>query len=236
MSLLLKETDRRVLVLTLNRPETGNRISRPLARELVAALDEAEESREVGAVVITGSGDRFCIGGDHSDSGSAPEAIQAFAEAFGGLNRRVQTLGKPVLAAVNGDAHAGGFSLLSCCDIAVMSETATLALPELQHGLFPILAMATVQRIMGRKLFFELVYEGRRLSAQEARDAWLVNEVASPDKVLARAVERARKVAEAPAIPLKLGRQGYETMLGGDLDVALRHATTLLPLLAGTRS
>lgn len=236
MSLLLTEMTGRVLVLTLNRPDIGNRVSKPLALDLMATLDDAEQDGAVGAVVLTGAGEAFCIGGDHSGSGTSPEAIQSFAEAFGNLNRRLQTFGKPVFAAINGDAHAGGFSLLSCCDIAVMSETATLALPELEHGLFPILAMATVQRVMGRKLFFELVYEGRRLTAAEARDLWFVNEVVPAAQVLERTLQRAAKVAEAPASSLKLGRQGYETMMGGDLDVALRHAKTLLPLLAGSRA
>jgi enoyl-CoA hydratase len=236
MSLLLKETTDRVLVLTLNRPEIGNRISEPLARDAIAALNEAENDPAIGVVLITGSADKFCIGGDHSASGNSPEAIGAFAEAFSNLNRRIQMLGKPVFAAVNGDAHAGGFSLLGCCDVAVMSDTATLALPELEHGLFPILAMAITQRIMSRKLFFELVYEGRRLTAAEALELWLVNEVVPAGEVLARTVEKAQKVAKAPAKSLKLGRQGYETMLGGETDVALRHARTLLPLLAGTRT
>ncbi|SFJ58612.1 enoyl-CoA hydratase/isomerase family protein [Aerobium aerolatum] len=235
MTHLLKETTGRVRILTLNRTEIGNRVSKALALDLIAALDDAEQDTAIGAIVLTGNGEVFCIGGDHSGAGRTPEAIQDFAEAFGNLNRRVQTLGKPVFAAINGDAMAGGFSMLSCCDIAVMSETATLGLPELEHGLFPILAMATIQRIMSRKLFFELVYEGRRLTADEARALWLVNEVVPREQVLARTLARAQKLAEAPAMSVRLGRQGYETMLGGELDVALRHARTLLPLLAGTR-
>jgi enoyl-CoA hydratase/carnithine racemase len=236
MSLLLTETRDRVLLLTLNRPETGNRISEPLARDLIDALAVAERNPDIGAIVLTGSGDRFCIGGDHASSGNAPEIVETFADAFGTLNRKLQTIGRPVFAAVNGDAHAGGLSVLSCCDIAVMSDTATLALPELEHGLFPILAMATAQRIMGRKLFFELVYEGRRLTADEARDLWLVNDVVPADRVVDTTIERAQRVAKAPPSSLRLGRQGYDTMLGGQMDAALRHARTLLPLLAGTRT
>jgi enoyl-CoA hydratase/carnithine racemase len=137
MSLLHTETIGRVRVLTLNRPETGNRVSTQLALKLIAELDDIDRDADIGAVVLTGAGEKFCIGGDHSGSGSSPEAISLFAEAFANLNRRLETIGKPVFAAINGDAHAGGFSVLACCDIAVMSDEATLALPELEHGLFP---------------------------------------------------------------------------------------------------
>lgn len=233
---LLSEKFDRVQLLTLNRPEIGNRVSKPLAQALLAALDAAEADAGIGAVVLTGAGENFCVGGDHAGSGNTPDAILDFAHAFGSLNRRLQGLGKPVMAAINGNAHAGGFSLVSCCDIAVMNEDATLALPELAHGLFPILAMATVQRLMGRKLFFELAYEGRRLTASEAMSLWLVNEACPADKVLERTLERANRVAAAPASVLKLGRRGYDAMQGGDLDVALRHAQAVLPLLSGVRA
>lgn len=235
MSLLLKEKYGRVLLLVLNRPDVGNRVSEALALDLIAALEEGERDADIGAVVLTGAGDKFCIGGDHAGSGNTADAILRFAGAFGHLARRLETFGKPVLGAINGDAHAGGFSLLTACDLAVMSEAAELALPELAHGLFPILAMATVQRVVSRKLFFELAYEGRRLSAAEARDLWLVNEVAAPADVVSRTVDRAQKIALSPASSMMLGRQGYAAMLRGDLDAALDYARPVLPLMAGLR-
>lgn len=235
MTLLLTERIGRVEVLTLNRPETGNRVSGPLAREIIAALDEAEKDESIGAVVLTGAGDRFCIGGDPSSDGNGTQAVLDFADAFGAMTQRMASFGKPLLGAINGDAHAGGFSLLTCFDIAVMHEDATIALPELAHGLFPVLAMATTQRVLGRKLFFELAYEGRRLSAAEACALWLVNEAVPGDRVLARAVERAQKIAAAPASSLMLGRQGFATMQAGNVDAAIQHARAVLPLVIGMR-
>jgi enoyl-CoA hydratase/carnithine racemase len=235
MSILLKQRVNRVQVLTLNRPETGNRISESLAREMIATLDDAERNDDIGAVVLTGTGDKFCIGGDHTSGGSGTQALLDFADAFGAMTVRMNTFGKPLLGAVNGDAHAGGFSVLTCCDLAVMSEDATIALPELAHGLFPVLAMATAQRVVARKLFFELAYEGRRLTAEEARALWLVNEVVPGARVLPQTIERAQKIAEAPASSLRLGRSGYSMMQRGDLDTAILHAKAILPLVVSMR-
>lgn len=236
MSPLLSETTRNVRLLTFNRPNTGNRISEEMARLLADALLEADADPEICAIVLSGSGDTFCVGGDPGASGQTAIGHLGFTAAFSELTRTLLNLGKPVLAAVNGNAHAGGFSVLACCDLAVMSNDATLALPELHDGLFPILAMAVVQPLLPRKLFFDLVYNARSLTSAEAMELHLVNEIAPQTKVLARAVEIGQSFADSSGTAIRVGRQTYDAMRAMDLTDALEHARYVLPtLLAAVR-
>ena len=78
-------------------------------------------------------------------------------------------LGKPLIAAVNGDAHAGGFSVVIGCDLAVAADDATLGLPEAANGLFPFIALAIVKDALPKKVLFDLIYNARLMSADEAR-------------------------------------------------------------------
>ena len=85
-------------------------------------------------------------------------------------------LGKPLIAAVNGNAHAGGFSLVVACDMAVVADDATLGLPEVAKGLFPFLALAIVKDALPKKVLFDVVYRARLMDAAEAKSLHLVNE------------------------------------------------------------
>src|SRR5882672_2454672 len=100
----------RVAILTLRRPEHGNRVSQQMAEELAAALEAARRDPGVGACVITGHGDVFCLGGDYQGAGPTTAGRMEFARAFIDMVKAMARLGKPLVAAVNGNAHAGGFS------------------------------------------------------------------------------------------------------------------------------
>ena len=126
----------RVAIICMRRPERGNRISQAMAEEITAALENARRSAEVGACVLTGHGAVFCLGGDYQGAGPTDAGRHAFARAFIDMAQAMARLGKPLIAAVNGNAHAGGFALVTACDLAVVAEDATLGLPEVTKGLF----------------------------------------------------------------------------------------------------
>ena len=158
----------RVAVLTLKRPERGNRVSQQMAEEITAALEAARRDAEVAACVLTGHGDVFCLGGDYQGAGPTTAGRMEFARAFIDMNHAMSRLGKPLVAAVNGNAHAGGFSIVIACDLAIAAEDATLGLPEAAHGLFPFLALAVVKDALPKKLLFDIVYNARLMRAEEA--------------------------------------------------------------------
>jgi enoyl-CoA hydratase/carnithine racemase len=202
----------RIEIVRLRRPDQGNRVSRLMAQELVAALEAARQSAEVGACVLTGHGDVFCLGGDYQGAGPTDTGRHAFARAFIDLAQAMARLGKPMISAVNGNAHAGGFSLVVACDMAIVADDATLGLPEVAKGLFPFLALAIVKNALPKKVLFDIVYRARLMDAVEAKGLHLVNEVVARGAVLERAVEIAGEAsAHNPAI-LRLGRDLYYNM------------------------
>ena len=134
-----------VAVLTLNRPEHGNRLTTALAAELAGVLRSARDDATIGACVLTGAGDVFCLGGDYRGAGPTDEGRAAYADALLDMDDAMAQLGKPLVAAVNGNAHAGGFAVMVACDLAVAANDATFGLPEAANGLFPFIALATVR-------------------------------------------------------------------------------------------
>jgi enoyl-CoA hydratase/carnithine racemase len=205
----------RVAVLTLQRPEHGNRVSQQMAEEITAALESARREPGIGACVLTGHGDVFSLGGDYQGAGPTTAGRMEFARAFIDMNQAMARLGKPLVAAVNGNAHAGGFSIVVACDLAIATEDATLGLPEAAHGLFPFLALAIVKDALPKKLLFDIVYNARLMRADEACALHLVNETVPRAGVLDRAVEVAESASSGhnPAI-LMLGRDLYYGMRG----------------------
>ena len=139
MSILLTEDRDAVRILTLNRPEVRNALNSELISRLLEALDEAESVKEVRALVLTGSGKAFCAGLDLADLGAistrSTEENRRDSAHLAALLRRIYTFPKPVVAALNAHAVAGGAGLASVCDLVVMSEAATLGYTGSAHRL-----------------------------------------------------------------------------------------------------
>jgi enoyl-CoA hydratase/carnithine racemase len=201
----------RVEIITMRSPDNGNRVSQKMAEEMIAALESARQS-PVGACVLAGHGDVFCLGGDYQGAGPTTAGRLEFGRAFMDLAQTIARLGKPVIAAVNGNAHAGGFSLVVACDMAVVAEDATLGLPEAAKGLFPFLALAVVKDALPKKVLFDIVYRARLMDAAEAKGLHLVNEVVARGAVVERAVAIAEAASTYNPHILRLGRDLYYNM------------------------
>ena len=225
-SLVLRADRDRVAVLTLNRPERRNALSPGLIRALDGALATAQADDGVGAVVITGAGERaFCAGGDLAGGlGGATGALAAHRErgGFAALIQRLHGLGKPVVAGVNGDALGGGFGLMIACDCAVVEPGARLGTPEINVGLFPMIITAELVRNIPRKILLEMMFTGRRISAEEARSWGMINAVSVAGGALEQAVALAGTMAsKSPAI-LRLGKDAFYQTADLPLEAALK--------------
>ena len=218
----------RVAVLTLCRPEHGNRLTAPLAREVVAALAAARDDRDVGACVLTGAGDTFCLGGDWRGAASTEPSREDYAQALIEMDSAMARLGKPLIAAVNGDAHAGGFATALACDLAIVAEGATLGLPEAANGLFPFIALAIVKDALPKAVLFDLIYRARLMPAAEARALRIISEVVPRATVLDRAVEIAEQASAHRAEIVALGRDLYYRLRGTPPAQALEDARQAL--------
>jgi enoyl-CoA hydratase/carnithine racemase len=204
----------RVAVLTLRRPAFGNRLTQSLLERLTAELDTARCDPAVAGCVLTGEGEVFCLGGDYDGAGDATAGRMEFGRAHIDLFNAMARLGKPLVAAVNGNAHAGGFSVMIACDLAIVAEGATLGLPEAAHGLFPFLALAVVADHLPKKLFFEIVYDARLMTANEACSLHIANAALPREKVAARAVEVVERATRGNPDILMLGRDLYYSTRG----------------------
>ena len=217
-----------IVVLTLNRPDAGNRLTTSLAAEVAQALEAARADDTARACVLTATGDVFCLGGDYQGAGPTPAGRRAYAQALLRMDRAMAALGKPLVAAVNGPAHAGGFSVVVACDLAVAARAATFGLPEAARGLFPFIALAIVKDALPKKILFDLIYSARLMDAAEASSLHLVNELTNREQVLERAVEGARMAGAHRPDVVALGRDLYYALRGLDADESLDRAERAL--------
>ena len=181
---IIYEKKDRVAHITINRPEVMNAIHPPASRELSEVLDDFDRDEDCWAAVITGAGDRaFSAGNDlkyQAQMGPermAEERGKIGKGGFGGITARFDCF-KPIIAAVNGLALGGGFEIVLATDIVIAAEHATFGLPEPAVGLIPGAGgVHRLPRHIPLKLAMGMMMTGRRLTAPEARDLGLVNEV-----------------------------------------------------------
>jgi enoyl-CoA hydratase/carnithine racemase len=193
--LILVERKDRVLVVTLNRPDKLNALSKELLGELAACLAEAEVDPTLGCVVLTGAGRAFSAGADIADMLVRGVGSYADSERLQSW-RSVEAFSKPLLAAINGFAFGGGLELALLCDIALAAETATFAFPEIRIGSFPgDGGTQRLPRLVGKSFAMQMILTGETIDAQLAERKGLVSEVVPADRLLQRAMEIANAVA-----------------------------------------
>lgn len=237
MQHLLYSVDESIATITINRPDKLNALNGALLDELEALIDTIKNDHSVKVVIITGAGEKsFVAGADISELAklSVTEA-KTFALKGQRIFSKIEDLGKPVIAAVNGFALGGGCELALACHMRFASTNAFFGQPEVNLGTIP--GYGGTQRLTrlvntGRAL--ELILGGDRISAQEALAIGLANKVFEKEELLFRTVEFAKKIAGKPTMAL-----GYalEAVLAADdlnLDAGLDFEASLFALCAGT--
>ena len=194
--LLSLEPRDEVAVVTLQRPEKRNALSIDLRVELTETFRALGDDPGVGAVVLTGAPPAFSSGMDTSEFGGDLEHRERLVETSIGSFRAVAGCLKPVVAAVNGPAIAGGFALALLCDLRLAAEQASFGFPELPRGIPP--SYAAARAALPAPVAAELTLTGRLLDAEGAQRAGIVGGVYPADELLPRAVELAGRIASAP--------------------------------------
>ncbi len=191
------ELDRRdqVAVVTLSRPEKRNALSIELRTELAEAFAALSADDDVGCIVLTGAGSAFCSGMDTSEFGGDRAHRERLVETSTVAFQAVGDCPRPVVAAVNGPALAGGFALSLLCDLRIAGRAATFGYPELPRGIPP--SYAAARAVLPATVAKELCLTGRVVEAPEAQRLGIVREVA-PGDVLERAVSLAERIAALP--------------------------------------
>jgi enoyl-CoA hydratase len=194
--LLSLERREEVAVVTLQRPEKRNALSIDLRVELTDAFGALGEDPEVGAIVLTGAPPAFCAGMDTSEFGGDLAHRERLVQTSIGSFRSVGSCPKPVVAAVNGPAVAGGFALALLCDLRLAAEEASFGFPELPRGIPP--SYAAARAALPAHVAAELTLTGRLLDAAGAQRMGIVGAIHPAGELMARAVELAGRIASAP--------------------------------------
>jgi len=194
--LLSIEPHGEVAVVTLQRPEKRNALSIDLRVELADAFARLAGDEGVACIVLTGAGKAFCSGMDTSQFGGDLEHRRRLVETSTGAFHAVGRCPKPVVAAVNGPALAGGFALALLCDVRIASERATFGYPELPIGIPPSYAAARAAVSPG--VARDLCLTGRVLDAAEALRLGIVLEVSAPDDLKEVALAKGEAIARMP--------------------------------------
>lgn len=185
--------------LTLNRPDARNALSRALIAELTATLREADKNDAVRSVIIAGAGPAFCAGLDLREvAQTTAEQAEHDASSLLELFETVDQLTKPVIAAVNGPAVAGGAGLVSVCDLVICGATSSIGYPEIKRGLVAAIVMTYLRRLVGERQAKYLLLTGETLKAERALEFRLCNEVVPDGELLARARHYATMFAGYP--------------------------------------
>jgi enoyl-CoA hydratase len=184
-----------VLLLTLNRPDKLNALSKQLLHRLADLLAAAEADHDIGCVIVTGAGRAFAAGADISDMLERGVASYADPERLANW-RRIEAFAKPIIAAVNGYALGGGLELALLCDIILASESARFGTPEIKIGSFPgDGGTQRLPRLVGRSFAMQMVLTGEMVKADLAERKRLVSEVLPATQLLPRALEIAGAIA-----------------------------------------
>jgi enoyl-CoA hydratase len=191
-----------IATLTLNRPGKLNAINYAMADVLVATLDALETDERVAAVILTGAGERaFSAGADIAEFSESVRkgpaaALRDFVRRGQAMTARVEAFPKPVIAAVNGLAFGGGCEITEAVHLAIASERALFAKPEIKLGMPPTFGgTQRLPRLAGRKRALEFLLTGDTFSPAKALEIGLVNQVVAPDALLPAARDLARRIA-----------------------------------------
>src|ERR1700736_5446989 len=197
----LRDDHGAVAVLTLNRPHKLNALNYALIDRMMQLLDAIEEDRAIRAVILTGAGERaFSAGadiGEFSETGreGGDAAVKAFVRRGQAMTARMEAFPKPIIAAVNGIAFGGGCEITEAVHLAIASENATFAKPEIRIGIPPTFGgTQRLPRLVGRKRALELLLTGDTFSPQRAYELGLVNRIVPHDDLLPSALEMAGRI------------------------------------------
>lgn len=218
--------------LTIDRPELRNALDVITMKGLARALRHAEHE-DARCVVLTGSGDAFCAGGDVSVLQTQEDYFE-YTASFAEIYDAIAALTKPLIVRVRGRATAAGMAIVALADIAVATRESVFGTPEITHGMFPMMAMGPIAAEMGRKAAWRLFYGGELISSADALALGLLTEVADDVPDLESRVERwVQRIVGADPRPLAVGRQLFYELLDAPRAEAVRlGGKSVLRLLA----
>ena len=226
-STLILDISGAVATITLNRPDKRNAMSAAMIAELQTALDEIEKSH-VRVGILTGAGKAFCSGMDlemlAAIAQQTPAENQEDSRRMAKMFRRIWSFPRPLIAAVNGAALAGGCGIATLCDFTLAVAEAKFGYTEVKIGFLPALVSVFLIRQIGEKRTRDLLLTGRILEAVEAKEMGLVNEIVPAENLIARSKELAELLIAASPASLSRAKRLMTSAAAASVDADLERA------------
>ena len=224
----------RVAVLRINRPEARNAVNADVASGMEAGIDRLEDDPDTWVGVVTGEGPVFSAGADLKAIASGQAGgLQTAKGGFGGIANRKRT--KPIIAAVDGPALAGGCEIALACDLIVASKAARFGLPEVKRSLAAAAGgLFRLPRSLPPKIAMEVVLTGDPISAEKAYEHGLVNELVEPGEALNAALALAERICANAPLAVRASREVVLAAQTEDEDTLWRMSAAAMGKLAGT--
>src|SRR2546422_2142404 len=229
---ILVETNSRISVLTINRPDKRNALNQATRDEIRQALDSLERSPESRVLVITGAGDKAFIAGADINEFEGRTALMQH-DAMKGLRvfDAIEEFPKPVIAMINGFCLGGGLETALACDIRIAADTARLGQPEINLGIIPGGGgTQRLTRLVGEGKAMQIILTGEMIGAEEAYRLGLVNEVYPAAELEAKTMELANKIAEKSPIALAMAKASVKNAARMNLREGLDSEVDLFAL------
>jgi enoyl-CoA hydratase len=215
--------ENRIGFITINRPEVYNALNGALLEELREVIEQVRKDPEIGAIILTGAGEKSFVSGADIAEIPASNALLAWATSrdHQSILNELERLGKPSIAAINGYCLGGGLELAMACTLRIASENAKLGLPELGLGIVPGYGgTQRLIRLVGKGKAFEMILTAKAIDAQEAYRVGLVNQVVSPAELSSKARQMAESILKNGSTAIRLV---MDLMLRG-MDLPLDHS------------
>src|SRR5216684_1943163 len=224
---LLLESSEHIATITLNRPDKRNSITTQMIADLHSVLDTVENTH-ARVVILTGAGKTFCAGMDLSllqaVATQSPSENQEDSRRMAKLFRRIWSYSKPMIAAVNGHALAGGCGIATLCDFTIAVPEAKFGYTEVKIGFLPAIVSVFLTRQIGEKRCRDLLLTGRIIEAAEAKEFGLVSEVVPAERLMERAHELADLLISASPSSLTRSKQLLVSSAASGVDHDLERA------------
>jgi enoyl-CoA hydratase len=224
----------RVAVLRINRPEARNAVNADVASSMEAGIDRLEDDPDTWVGVVTGEGPVFSAGADLKAIASGQAGgLQTAKGGFGGIANRKRT--KPIIAAVDGPALAGGCEIALACDLIVASKAARFGLPEVKRSLAAAAGgLFRLPRSLPPKIAMEVVLTGDPISAEKAYEHGLVNELVEPGEALTAALALAERICANAPLAVRASREVVLAAQTADDETLWRMSGEAMGKLAST--
>ena len=223
-SIVLTKEDN-IAIIKMNNPKAMNALEDELSAELLDAYKDVAADDAIGAVILTGAEKAFCAGGDLKKLSKGFESAEAgynYMRSFREMVTTFMNMPKPTIAAVNGFAVGAGFCIAMQADLILASDKAKFGMAFANVGLIPDLAgMYTLPRLVGLQRAKELIFTGRTIGADEAKEMGIVNQIVPHDELLDEAKKLAKKLAAGPRVALRMAKNVMNDSINMTLEQLL---------------